>query len=181
MRHVIFLLSCIVVIAGCSGSTTGVGSSSSSSSSGGGGGGDSDALFNAPPEGSTVTPGSIEGLWAGMLEEGGITFDTRWKLHSSSITLATRCTFRDGRDSATVGVTARARVSETEITFLESKTDETRSGDAFCRVSAKPRSFNACGDVHEGFEENCFRFADMTLTLYGDTPLEKLELVKVSD
>jgi hypothetical protein len=169
LHHLIFLS--FVILTGCSGSSSTVGSGGSS---------DGATLFDTPDEGSNVTPGSMYGVWGGSLEENGITFDTRWHLSANSITLANRCKLRDGRESETVGVTARARVTDDEITFLESKKDEKRTGDFWCRVSATPRTLSACGGVHEGFEQDCFRLSGTTLTLYGN-PLEKLELVKLSD
>lgn len=160
--------------AGCSGTTAGVGNSSSSSSGGSSGG---DALFVAP-EGE-ATPGSIYGVWGGTLEDNGITFDTRWRFRESELTLATRCSLRDGRESETVAVTARARVSDEEITILESKKDERRSGDFYCRANAQPRTLSVCDD-REGFERECFRLSGTSLTIY-ESPIEKLELVKLSD
>lgn len=154
---------------GCSGTTTGVGSSSSS------GGGD--ALFVAPQ--GDATPGSIYGVWGGTLEDNGITFDTRWRFRESEMTLATRCTLRDGRESGTVSVTARARVSDEEITILESKKDEQRSGDFTCRANAQPRTIAVC-PAREGAERECFRLSGSTLTIY-ESPIEKIELVKLSD
>lgn len=166
-----FLILSFAIVLGCSGSTSGVGTSSSSGS-------DGEALFEAPEQ-TEATPGSILGVWGGTLEDGRITFDTRWRLRKDSITLATRCTFPGGRQSGIVGITARGRVSDGEITFLESKKDENKTGEDFCRVSAQPRSFTAC-DGQPGFERMCFRLDGTTLTLYGDA-LEKLELVKLSD
>lgn len=160
--------------AGCSGTTAGVGSSSSGSSSGSGGG---DALFVAP-EGEP-TAGSIYGVWGGALEDNGITFDTRWRFRDSELTLATRCTLPDGRESGTVSVTAKARVTDEEITILESKNDEQRSGDFVCRASTRPRTLSACSD-REGFERECFRLSATKLTIY-ESPIEKLDLVKLSD
>lgn len=159
-----------VFAVGCSGSTTGVGNSSSGASAG-------DALF-AAPEGD-ATAGSIYGVWGGSLEDNGITFDTRWRFRESELTLATRCSLRDGRESETVAVTARARVSDEEITILESKKDEKRAGDFYCRANAQPRTLAACDD-REGFERECFRLSGTTLTIY-ESPIEKLELVKLSD
>ena len=164
------LLLLLGFVSACSGSTSsGVGSGSGSEGA---------SLFDAPGQGD-LTPDSIYGVWGGSLVDSGITFDTRWRLSENEITLATRCSLQDGRESETVGVTARARVSRDEITFLESKRDERKAGDFACRVNAQPRTLAAC-DAREGFERDCFRLAGTTLTMYG-SPLEKLELVKLSD
>lgn len=173
MRHIAFVSSfCFLAfVAGCSGSSTTVGGS-------GGGGSEGAALFDSP-ESADVTSGSIYGVWGGSLRENGITFDTRWRLRENAITLASRCTLADGRESETVGITARGRVNDGEITFLESKKDEKTTGGVTCRVNAQPRTLAAC-DEREGFEQDCFRLAGTTLTLFGN-PLEKLELIKLAD
>lgn len=150
----------------CSGSTT----------TGVGPGPAADTLFTTP-EGD-VTPDAIYGLWGGTLEDNGITFDTRWRFREDQLTLATRCSLRDGRESEVVSVTARARIDEDEITILESKKDEQRSGDFVCRANAQPRTIAACGD--DGFERECFRLSGTSLTIY-ESPIEKLALVKLSD
>lgn len=170
-----FALLLLLSLSACSGS-----SSSVSSESGSGSGSVSppaNTLFETPT--SDATGGSIYGVWGGSLVDGGITFDTRWRFEADTITLATRCTLGDGRESGTVGVTARARVSEAEITFLESKRDEKDTGGVTCRVTAQPRTLSVC-DEREGFERECFRREGTTLTIFGN-PLERLELVKLSD
>ena len=168
----------VILLAACSGSSSTVGTGSS----GGGGTGASApaALFDEP--GGDATGDSIYGVWGGSMADGGVTFDTRWRFRENEITLTTRCTLRDGRESETVGVTSRARVSDDEITFLESKRDEKKTGDITCRVNAQPRTLEVCDDsAPEGFERDCFRREGTTLTIFGTSMLEKLELVKLSD
>lgn len=176
--HLLRVSFALALLTACSGSSSTVGSGPGAGGTGSGSGGsDAAALFDAPS--GDATGDSIFGVWGGSLVDGSMTFDTRWRFRETEIMLASRCSLSDGQESETVGVTARARVSEDEITFLESKRDEKKTGDITCRVNAQPRTLAAC-DAREGFERDCFRLSGTTLTIYGD-PLEKLELVKLSD
>jgi hypothetical protein len=155
-----------------SGSKTGSGSGSASGSA-------AEALFTAEP-GASATPDSLLGVWGGQMKELSVTFDTRMKIGSSSVTFATRCVMDDGRESAVVAVTASARVTSDNIAILESKKDEKNTGGVTCRANARPGETKRCAKV-DGFQKECFHLDGTALTFYGATPFEKLELTKISD
>ena len=192
-----FLRSTLVLVAlvsiGCSGSeldgtgpgrggATGTGSGSEPQPGGGSGSGSGSAaegLFSADP-GSTATPDSLLGVWGGSMKELSITFDSRMKIGSSSVTFATRCVMDDGRESAVVGVTAAARVTSENIAILESKKDEKNTNGVTCRANARPGETKRCAKV-DGFQTKCFHLDGTQLTFYGDSPFDKLEMTKISD
>ncbi|MBX3203544.1 MAG: hypothetical protein KF764_00685 [Labilithrix sp.] len=194
-RFALSTIALSLVLAGCSGSAAGGdvdgpgGSSSGGSSSGGGassGSGDGsgsgsehDALFDAPSE-SAVTAGSIFGLWGGATKDLSFTFDSRMRLGQSTMTFATRCVRDNGDESAVVGVTVAARVDESEISVLESKKDEKKTGDITCRANARPGTTKRC-DTDEGFRRACFVLDGTELTIYGMSSLDKVVLTKISD
>ena len=164
---------------GCSGSGASV-ADGTSGAPGAPGGSGSDAMFAAPS--GTATPDSIYGLWGGTIEDGSITFDTRMRLSKGSATIAARCTTAEGKHSSTVGVTAAARISDEELAVLESKTDAKDNGVVKCSVSLTPKDVKRCtSDMPKGFERDCFKLEGMTLFEFGKTPLEKIELTKLSD
>jgi hypothetical protein len=189
-----------LALAGCSGSTgdgglTGSSSSGSSSSSGGSASDTSpgaspgttggttgnpvgEQLFAAPS--GDVTSNSILGVWGGVIKDGQFTFDTRTKLEARSVTFATRCQLPNGKTSAVASVVAAARVSETEVAVLETKNDERKTGDITCRASAHAGSTTAC-EVVDGFQHDCFALDGLKLVLYGTTPFDKIEMIKISD
>jgi hypothetical protein len=168
---------------GASGSDVNGGSSGSSGkpgSSGGTGGGSSEgaALFDTPS--GKATPGSIYGVWGGSAEDGGITFDIRYKLNASSVTVAGRCS-KGGATSPVAAVTVKARVSDSEIAILESKEDTQKNGDLTCTARPKPGTIAKCAPKDEGFEHDCFTLSGTTLTLFGTTSFEKVQMTKLSD
>jgi hypothetical protein len=175
-----FILSALVMTSGCSGASTTLGDvEGSSGGSGSGRASSGSKLFDAPK--GEATPGAIHGLWGGaIVGNDGTGVDTRWRLDESELEVAGRCTLADGRESEIVAVTVAARVTEEEIAILESKKDEWRDGDQFCQVSLYPRKLTAC-DERAGFERECFRLGGTTLTIYGDSPLDKLPLTKLAD
>lgn len=75
---------------------------------------------------------SVFGTWAGTSEQAGFTLDRRVKLTPSSVTLSLRCT--KGAESATVGVTVAATVTETNATVNEAKSDSKVVAGAQCAV-----------------------------------------------
>ncbi len=183
--------------AGCSGSDTGgVGSSGGNgggtgngqgsgtgtgTGTGTGSGSAGDALFQSPSS-TSATPDSIFGLWGGSLQPGdGWTFDTRIEMAAGSITFATRCTSPDGRTGGIASVSAKARISNDDISVLESKSDEKKLGDVTCRANATPGETKACTPDQKGFEQTCFTLEGTSLTIYGATTFDKLAMTKISD
>ncbi len=170
---------------GCSGADGSVagGESPARSSNGSAAGTDSPAgapLFDTPS--GSATRNSLEGVWAGVLEAPASDwrFDSRWRLTATSITFATRCVAPDGTESAIAAVTARARVSTSEIAILESKEDKRTLGDVTCRATARPGTAKRCGD--DAFmKSDCFELDGTSLVVYGSSSLEKIELTKISD
>ncbi len=138
-----------------------------------------EGLFSADP-GAPATPDSLFGVWGGSMKELTVTFDSRMKIESSNVTFATRCVMDDGRESAVVGVSAAARVTSDNITILESKKDEKNENGVTCRANARPGETKRCAKV-DGFQTRCFHLEGTLLTIYGDTPFDKLEMTKISD
>jgi hypothetical protein len=167
-------LACLAV--GCSGASTG---------DGGAGGGGVPAvgasMFEAPS--GAATPGSIYGVWGGTLVQGDLAFDTRMKLASSTVTVASRCTrTTDGARSPIVGVTSAARITADSMQILETKSDTTDDGVLKCTVGTTPLQLARCGaDQPAGFERGCFKLDGTKLVEFGTNGLDKLELTKLSD
>jgi hypothetical protein len=160
-------------VLGCSGSdeTSSLGSGSPSGKN---------PIFDPPPSGKSATPDSVFGLWGGAIDRGGIKFDTRFKLTSSSMTAATRCIYRDGTPTLEAQVTVAARVTEEEIATLESDVNESVSGKATCRTEVDVVERKRCAS--DAFQKTeCFELAGRKLTFYGKTPLESTALTKLSD
>jgi hypothetical protein len=178
----------------CSGSSaTGSGSSSSGSpgkaddgsgpagGSGTGSGSAGDALFQTPAD-TSATPDSIFGLWGGSLDNEGFTFDTRVKLASDAMTFAQRCTDdSNGAQGGVASVVAKARVSNDDVTCLESKNDEQKVGSITCRAATTVGDTKRCAPEDKGFESNCFELDGTSLTIFGATSFDKLVLTKISD
>jgi hypothetical protein len=161
---------------GCSGASTGDG--------GAGGAGVPSvgaSMFDAPS--GAATPGSIYGVWGGTLVQGDLAFDTRMKLASGSVTVASRCTrTSDGARSGIVGVTAAARITADAMDVLESKSDTKDDGVLKCTVNVTPRQLPRCAAGQPaGFERGCFKLDGTTLVEFGTNGLDKLELTKLSD
>ena len=143
---------------------------------------DASALFDAPT--GAVTAGTIFGLWGGVDDgNAGTSIDVRVKLTPTTISNALRCKLTSTQhQSGIVGVTAAARNTEDDLVFLESKNDSFDDGTIRCSTSVAPRELKRCAsDVSPGFEESCFTLEGTTLTLFGDTQLDKLVLLKLSD
>jgi len=200
-----FLFGSFLALAGCSGSAAsipgspddgsgsrnGSGTGTSNGSGSGGGGARSGAgsttvsaegaaLFDSPSS-TDATADSIYGLWGGVMKDLDFTFDTRMRLTPDSITFATRCD-HDGTSGAIAGVTAKARVNAEEVAVLESKKDERKLGDLTCRANAHPGNTKRCANsTDNGFQTQCFILNGTELTFYGDSPFDKLSLIKISD
>lgn len=133
-----------------------------------------DAYFGAPQ--GTATPDEVMGRWAMVLEDGDFQFDIRLQLAPSEFTVAQRCTYK-GKVGPTVGATVAARISDKEITTLESKKSEAVFEGVTCRVAPAPSTFSRC----DGESVNCFKVEKTKLTMYGKTPLEEQTYTKISD
>lgn len=129
----------------------------------GGGGGGFDDLYAAPTGSAT---GALYGVWGGTYQ----VFDTRWVLGSDELTLANKC------GNTIVGVTVSARVSDTEISILESDHD----GGESCAVNAVPGTFTVCSDDPFVPKDTCFVHAGTSLTLY-ESDVDYIELTKLED
>lgn len=89
-----------------------------------------DGLY-APAQ-AAVNTSSVFGTWGGSSEQSGFDLERRIKLTASSITLSLRCT--KGAESAIVGVTVAATVTETNATVTEGKSDSKVVAGAQCAV-----------------------------------------------
>ena len=107
-------------------------------------------------------------------------FDTRVRISATSITFATRCQRTDGAKGGIAAVTSRARVTSSRMEILESKDDARTLDDITCRASTRPGSSERCSASALSRTE-CFEISGTSLVLYGATPLDKLELTKISD
>jgi hypothetical protein len=136
------------------------------------------ALFETPSN-TDATPGFIVGLWGGVIKDLSFTFDTRMRIDVGKVTFATRCD-HSGTSGAIAGVTAKARVTDFEFAILESKKDERKLGDITCRANAHVGEVRRCAEP-DSFPTQCFVINGTKLTFYGDSPLDKLELTKISD
>jgi hypothetical protein len=152
----VLALGSFVALTACSSTTTGTG---------GGGGSAFDSLFSAPKN-ATATAGDVHGVWGGSTSIDGITFDYRFKFENTAITLANRCKFPDGT-SLTTGATAAARVTDHDVTMLESKSDHEVNGSDRCNVDLKPGAYPYAID-------------GLSLTLTGPDE-STLKMVKISD
>jgi hypothetical protein len=161
---------------GCSGTSTG---------DGGAGGVGVPAvgasMFEAPS--GAATPGSIYGVWGGTLVQGDLSFDTRMRLASGSVTVASRCSrSSDGARSGIVGVTAAARINADAMEILESKSDTKDDGVLRCSVNVAPQNLARCAAGQPaGFERGCFTLDGTKLVEFASNGLDKLELTKLSD
>lgn len=162
---------------GSSGSSGGNGSSGSSGSSDTGNSEEGEALFAASGD---ATPDEILGVWANPSEkDGSFTFDSRMRFSADTIEAAARCTRNDTDDSLVASVAASGRVSSTEVAVLEAKSDKRLKGDFKCEVNLTPRTTKACKPTET--KSGCFVLEGTTLTIYGASELEKVEMTKVSD
>ncbi len=137
----------------------------------------------APPQ-AAASGDSLLGVWGGTLKTTSVTFDVRYKLAPDSVTLANRCTLSNGTQSPIVGATAKARVTDDAIVVLESKSDDYDDGEVRCSVMLVPKQTPRCATSGAGgaeFAKGCFELEGTKLVLHGDTPLDKLELVKPSN
>jgi hypothetical protein len=191
--YALTLVALALGVYGCSGSTTtgadnngggsgsgNGGSSGGGSSNGGGSGSLGDSLF-ATPSSTSATPDSIFGLWGGTLPEQGWKFDTRLKFTDSEVNAATRCQSPDGQQGGIAAIAAKARVTNDDIAVLESKNDEKQLSGITCRASMAPSETKRCDPADKGFEKNCFTLEGTSLTMFGDTPFDKLAMTKISD
>lgn len=167
---------------GCSGSDTG---SPGSSGSSGAPAATTDspegaALFE-PPSSTKATPDSIFGTWGGSADDGGITFDIRMHFEKSSMTLAGRCSREPDGTTPIVSATVSARVSNDGISILESKENVSTNGKIACRVHPTPIEWKPCPTDDFAQPKKCFDLSGTSLSFYGDTPLEKSTLTKLTD
>jgi hypothetical protein len=125
-----------------------------------------DPLFG-PPSNTRADPNSVLGLWAASASANGVQLDMRFRIDSNSMTIANRCHFSDG-SAVTVGTDVAIRVSDAEITVLETKSDQAGTNDDRCNVnaSAGPLEYTLSGGQ---------------LTLTSLNAPDELHLVKVSD
>jgi hypothetical protein len=125
-----------------------------------------DGLFDAPSS-STVTRGSVLGLWGGTASNNGFTFDMRFRIQKTSMTLANKCHFPDG-STLTTGVDVAIRLDDTQITVTESKSAQAANGNDKCNVAPHPGAlaYTVTGDK---------------LTLSDASGGKPIELVKLSD
>lgn len=190
LQNGLVLFACIVGCGGSDAGSIGNASSGGTSSEGSGSGSGSGAedplgsgkdgpadLFDAPSSPSS-TPDSILGLWGGAKEDVGMSFDLRYKFTPSSITVALKCT-KDTGDTATASVTVAARVADVEIAILESKKDKIDTGKVSCEVNLAPVTAKPCAS--DGIKIECFDLAGRELAIIGRSPLDKVELTKLSD
>jgi hypothetical protein len=176
----------------CSSSAIGTGSSSSSSSSSSSGSsgivqGDTppsdgtssgsanssqwDPLFDAPAS-SNATPDSLFGRWAG---QAGASDELRLVLTASSITQARHCAAFGNTAASTIGASAQARVTETSIAPLESKT----VGAFPCDLAIRANALAPC-NFDQGVLSNCFELSGTTLAITTDAE-GKTTYTKLSD
>ena len=134
-----------------------------------------DSLFVAPS--GEATPDDIYGTWGGAMKRANVTFDTRMRFSANRMTVAAKCQLDDGRTTDVASVTVTARVSEKEITLLESRRDEKKLDDFSCYANAHPETVKACGD--DFVKTSCFALSGTSLTIYGEG--EQLELTKLAD
>jgi hypothetical protein len=126
-----------------------------------------DDLFG-PPAQSSVTQGGVLGLWGGTASDNGLTFDMRFKIEQTMLTMANRCRFPDG-STLTTGVDVSIRLTDSTITVTESKSAQAVNGGNRCNAAPHPGTLN-------------YTVAGDKLTLSDDNPLDTpIELVKISD
>jgi hypothetical protein len=184
----------VIALAGCSGSNAAVGNGGGTSAGDGNGGGSgsgggsssgsgsavASSLFDTPSS-TDATPDQLYGLWGGSTKTfDEWTFDIRLRLAASDLSVATRCSTPSGDVGGLAGVAVKARVNDDEITVLESKKDEKKVGDVTCRANETPGTTVRC-EKEDGFQTNCFVLDGDALRIYGNSPFDKLELVKISD
>lgn len=132
------------------------------------------ALFAASGE---ATPDDIFGVWSVPVQsDGPHTLEAMTRFASDRIEMGARCTLDSG-EVAIAGTSARARVSNREISVLEATEDKRPVGEGTCRMRTHVNTAKACEE--EPFV-NCFVLDGTTLTLYA-TPLEKSVATKISD
>src|SRR5262249_48674501 len=120
------------------------------------------------------------GVWSSpKTHNGPLTIESRTRFSKNAMDVAVRCTRNDTDESLVAGVTVSARIGNDEVAVLEDKTDERKKGDFDCSASAHTNTTKACepNDVRA----NCFVLDGTTLTLYGSSPIESLEMTKISD
>jgi hypothetical protein len=142
---------------------------------------DYEALFG-PPTSSSVTPDSINGLWAGSSSQFP---DIRLKLSGTTLILAQHCS------SGTAGLSAAARISASEIAILESKNTnvDNAPGPAGCGFDVRPVDIARCmattatAAESEGIasDSGCFFLSGTKLNFYGGSFLFDGKLTKLSD
>lgn len=135
------------------------------------------ALFEAPPN-SDVTPGSLFGLWGGTDRKLDTSFDLRYRFAPKEMLHALKCTNTSG-NSVVASVVAAARITESEIAILESKTDSEAMGDLRCTIEAAPMTVKPCSD--DGLKRSCFELSGTEMKFYGKSALDVVSLTKLSD
>jgi hypothetical protein len=173
IRAPLFLLALFVLVA-CSSTATGSSPGTGSDPNAPGGGttppasSEFDALFQPPNPSAKVTGNSLFGLWA---ETGsGSSQDIRLKISDVSFTRAVRCD-EGSQGTETVGVTATARVSNSSIELLETKSAVSASKS--CGVGVKVSQLTSCIGSST---YDCFELSGTQLTAYFDYPQTFLKL-----
>jgi hypothetical protein len=78
-----------------------------------------------------------------------------------------------------VFVVTQARVTESSVASLESKTDQIDTNGVRCGVNVPiPR---CAASEAEAFHRSCFVVKGNAMTQYGETGLDKLQFTKLSD
>jgi len=117
-----------------------------------------ESLFQ--PSTGNITPNSLLGVWANTSVENNVRTELRFRFTATSATLAGRCQYLTTGKSDIVGVTVAARVSNTEIKLLESKTDVKQN----CQVYLSPTTLLRCGFDREN-RKGCFDYSELSGTL----------------
>jgi hypothetical protein len=135
-----------------------------------------EALFAAS---GNATPDTIFGVWSiPSINAGNFRYDTRARFTENTMEMALRCTRSDTSASLIAALSARARVSATEIAVLEATSDHRYNGDFDCEVTLSMITAKVCEE--DAPKSNCFVLDGTTLTLYT-SELQTEEWTKVSD
>jgi hypothetical protein len=175
--HAMVLFGMVLEAMGCSGQSTGTGAAADGTAAPAA----VEALFGAPQ--GAVTPDSVFGAWGGTITDATSSVEVRTRLEPTTMTTAARCRLSDGRTGArTVFAVTSARVSEQSMASLEAKSDDIDTNGVRCGVKVATREIPRCvASQTEAFRRMCFDVKGTTLTQYGETGLDKMELTKLSD
>lgn len=164
------LILAFVFLSGCA-SEGGPGSSVGGDSSPEG-----EALFAVA---GTATPDDVHGVWSSRTLAGeDIEGNLRVRFSPESVEAAARCTLLSTGGTLFAYVRGRARISNSEISVLESKIDTRFLGDLRCSTNIDIATTPVCeGETRS----RCFLLEGSRLTIFGATSGQVDELVKISD